>query len=201
MNRPSPQFKPMSLDDFEELLADAPDDERWELINGRVVRMMVGARWEHNRIINNLAAGLDSRFRASGSSCRTLTETFRLKNEATGASLLPDLLIFCGRPPDGATFLSDATVLIEVMSDGTQRRDREEKWASYQRLPSLKHYALVTRDAPHVEIFDRHGDTWSGLRIADGLEARFELPALDISIPLIEVYADLFEAGPPTAAG
>ena len=59
MNRPSLQFKPMSLDDFEELLADQPEDERWELIGGRVVRMMVGARWEHNRIINNLAAGLD----------------------------------------------------------------------------------------------------------------------------------------------
>ncbi|MET3693284.1 hypothetical protein ABID43_002831 [Methylobacterium goesingense] len=34
----------MALDDFEELLADKPRNERWELIGGRVVRMMVGAR-------------------------------------------------------------------------------------------------------------------------------------------------------------
>ena len=51
MNRPALKAPLMSLDDFEELLADAPEDERWELISGRVVRMMVGARWEHNRII------------------------------------------------------------------------------------------------------------------------------------------------------
>lgn len=191
MNRPAEQFKPMSLDDFEELLADQPDDERWELINGRVVRMMVGARWEHNRIINNLAAGLDSRFRATGSPCRTLTETFRLKDETSGSSLLPDLLVFCARPPPGATFLSDATVLIEVLSEGTQRRDREEKWAAYQLLPSLRHYALVTRDKPHVEIFDRHGEDWGGFRIADGLTASLDLPSLGLSIPLAEVYADV----------
>jgi hypothetical protein len=34
----------MSLDDFEELLADKPADERWELLGGRVTRMMVTRR-------------------------------------------------------------------------------------------------------------------------------------------------------------
>jgi hypothetical protein len=34
----------MDLDDFEHLLADQPDDEHWELIRGRVVRIFVGAR-------------------------------------------------------------------------------------------------------------------------------------------------------------
>ncbi len=89
MSRPALEPQHMSLD-FEDLLADAPDDERWELISGRVVKMMVGARWEHNRIINNLSEGLNSRFRAAGSPCRTLTETFRMKHEASPSSFLPD---------------------------------------------------------------------------------------------------------------
>ena len=83
MSRPALEPQHMSLDDFEDLLADAPDDERWGLISGRVVKMMVGARWEHKRIINNLSEGLNSRFRAAGSPCRTLTETFRMKDEAS----------------------------------------------------------------------------------------------------------------------
>jgi hypothetical protein len=29
----------MSLDDFEELLADKPADEKWELLGGRVLRL------------------------------------------------------------------------------------------------------------------------------------------------------------------
>ena len=82
MNRPAHQPPLMSLDDFEELLADAPDDERWELISGRVVRMMVGARWEHNQIITNLNVALVNRFRANGSPCRTLVESFRDAEQA-----------------------------------------------------------------------------------------------------------------------
>lgn len=52
MNRPSSQYEYMSLDDFEELLPDKPADEKWELLGDRGVRMMVGARWEHNRIVD-----------------------------------------------------------------------------------------------------------------------------------------------------
>jgi hypothetical protein len=80
MNRRSAQYEYMALDDFEELLADKPADEKWELIGGRVVRMMVGARWEHNYLIQNISGGLRDRLRASGSSCRTLVESFRLRN-------------------------------------------------------------------------------------------------------------------------
>jgi len=43
VNRPSSQYEYMSLDDFEELLPDKPADEKWELIGGRVVRMMARA--------------------------------------------------------------------------------------------------------------------------------------------------------------
>ena len=182
----------MSLEDFEELLADAPDDERWELISGRVVRMMVGARWEHNRIISNLAAGFDARFRSIGSPCRTLRETFRLKEAGSASSLLPDLLVFCQRPPPGATFLSDASIVVEVLSDGTKRRDREDKWAVYQTLPGLRYYVLVTRDRPHVETINRgENGEWSGHSIASGLGARLTLPAFGIDMPLSEIYADV----------
>ena len=193
MNRPARKAERMSLDDFEDLLADAPEDERWELISGRVVRTMVGARWEHNRIVNNLSEGLNRRFRALGSPCRTLTQTFRMKDEGSLSSLLPDVLVYCTRPPPGATFLSDATIIVEVMSKGTARRDREDKWAVYQTLPSLRHYVLVTRDSPHIETIDRVEGAWSAFRIADGLAATLALAAVGVEVPLAEIYADLFD--------
>lgn len=192
MNRPSLRFETMILDDFDEMLADCPDDERWELISGRVVRMMVGARWEHNRIIGNLAYGLEDRLRAAGSPCRTLRETFRVRNEPSGSSLLPDLLVYCTRPPAGAAYLSDATVVFEVMSPGTQRRDREDKWAVYRRLPSLAHYVLVTRDRPIVETIDRSEGGWREPRVSDGIATDLVLAAIGVRIPLAEIYADVF---------
>lgn len=127
MPYPAMQFKPLSLDDFEELLADQPEGERWELIDGRVVRMMVGARWEHNRIIHNLSYELRRRFEENGSPCRVFTETFRLQAESVRSSLLPDVLVTCRPLAPGAASLDDPTVVIEVLSGGTAQRDREEK--------------------------------------------------------------------------
>lgn len=63
-------FEWMALDGFEERLADKPQNERWELIGGRVVRMMVGARWEHGRIVQNIATGLEAGFAPGGPPAR-----------------------------------------------------------------------------------------------------------------------------------
>ena len=191
MNRPAHQFTPMSLDDFDELLAEQPDDERWELINGRVIRMMVGARWEHNQIITNLNVALVNRFRADRRPCRTLVESFRMKLKAEHSSLLPDLMVYCTPLSAGATWMDTPTIIFEVLSEGTKRRDREDKWAVYQKLPSLRHYVLVDRDRPHVEIIDRGEEDWAGHRIADGLDARLALLSFGLDIPLSEIYADV----------
>ncbi|BBU61921.1 hypothetical protein MSC49_18560 [Methylosinus sp. C49] len=194
MSRPSSQYEYMSLDDFEELLADKPTNEKWELIGGRVVRMMVGARWEHNYIIQNLSSGIRERLRANGSSCRTLTESFRLRDAPMDSSMLPDVIVHCRPLEPGATSLNDPTVLVEVMSEGSKARDRFEKWAVYQKLPSLRHYVLVERDRAHIETFDREGAVWAGVRILDGLEAELDLPAIGVSVPLAEIYRDVIES-------
>jgi Uma2 family endonuclease len=108
--------------------------------------------------------------------------------------MLPDAIVHC-RPLDpGATSLNDPTVLVEVMSEGSKARDRFEKWAVYQQLPSLKHYVLVERDRPHIETFDRVGESWSGVQILDGLAATLDLFAIDVTLPLAEIYRDVISA-------
>jgi Uma2 family endonuclease len=191
VNRPSSQYEYMSLDDFEELLADKPADEKWELIGGRVVRMMVGARWEHHFVAQNLAFGLRQRLREKGSRCYVFAETFFMKEKAIDSATLPDVMVRCGAMEPGATSVNDPTVLVEVMSEGSKARDRFEKWAVYQKLPSLRHYVLVERDRAHIETFDRVGEAWSGVQILDGLEAELSLPAIGVSVPLAEIYRDV----------
>lgn len=100
------RFEHMSLEDFEELLLDKPEDEKWELIGGRVIRGMVGARWEHKQIVVNITVAMTNHFRARGSSCRAFDETFWLKEKSLNLGVFPDVLVFCGRPPEGATQLA-----------------------------------------------------------------------------------------------
>ncbi len=192
MTYPLLKPKPMSLDDFHELLATAPEDERWELIGGRVIRMVVGARWEHSRIISNLHFGLRQRLTQNGSPCRVFTECFRLEVDESQSSFLPDVIVSCMPLPSGATSLKSPTVLMEVLSDGTSQLDRGEKWAAYQQVESLRHYALIERGRPRIELFDREPDGWH-VRTLDRLDQILELVAIDVAIPLAEVYADLFD--------
>ena len=194
MSRALAEYEYMSFDDFEEALADKPRSERWELIGGRVVKLMVGARWEHNYLIQNLASGLRDRLRFSGSECRTLTETFYIKHPKLEAALLPDVIVHCGRLDAGATSIDDPVVLAEVLSIEAEARDRSEKWEVYQQIPSLRHYVLVRRDRPHIETYDRVDGDWAGLRIVDGLDKELALSAIDVSVPLREIYRDVLEA-------
>ncbi len=79
------------------------------------------------------------------------------------------------------------------MSEGSRVRDRFEKWAVYQKLPSLRHYVLVERDRPHIEVFDRIGETWSGVRILDGLDGTLDFPAIGVSVPVREIYLQVID--------
>jgi Uma2 family endonuclease len=184
-------FEYMDLDDFEELLADKPAHEKWELIGGRVVRMMVGARWEHKRIVQNITSALLTGFRARGSKCRPYDETFFMKKPELQSALLPDVMVRCGPLDAGATSLEDPVVIFEVLSDGSAARDRTEKWDVYRQLPTLAHYVLVQRGNPVVEVRSRLGPAWTGLTVSEGLNAVVELPAIGVSLPLRVIYEDI----------
>ncbi len=188
MSRLAKDYDYMSFDDFEEFLADKPKNERWELLGGRVVKMMVGARWEHNRIVQNISWNLSAQFFTKGSSCQTFAETFYMKDRPLDAALLPDVMVVCGTPEAGATSVNDPIVVFEVLSTGTEARDRFDKWQIYQQLASLRHYVLVTRDKAHVEVMDRADGRWSGLRVFDGLDAVIDLPAVDAQLTLAQIY-------------
>lgn len=182
------EFDHLALDDFEELFADKPRDERWELIGGRLVCVPAGARWEHAQIVRNIAYALEHGFATSGSPCQTFTETFYLKSRRLDVAMLPDVMVVGGDLEPGATSVDDPLVLFEVFSPGTEARDRVEKWYLYQQLGSLQHYVLVARDRPHLEAFDRIDGVWSRWRPLEGLAAVLELPALGASLSLAEIY-------------
>lgn len=194
MTRLDDQYDYMDLDDFEELLADKPRDEKWELIGGRVVKMMTGARWEHHLIVRNLDYNIYARLLQAGSPCRVYTEAFRLRERSMDSSLLPDVMVRCGPRPPGETAWDDPTVLVEVLSGGSVGRDRVEKWRIYRKLPSLQHYVLVERDKAVIEVFDRAGDAWFTQRMIEGLGATLDLSALGVTVPLAEIYRDVLSA-------
>jgi len=194
MQNPALKFELMSADDFEELILDMPADEKWELIGGRVIRGLVGARWEHKRIVQNISIAMMNVFRSRESPYRPFNETFWLKQKLLDLQVFPDVMVRCGSLEPGAAYLSDPVVIVEVLSPGTESRDRHEKWNSYRKLDSVRHYVLVARDKAHIEVFSRGEADWSGFQVLEGLDAILKLPAIDFEIPLSAIYEDVIAA-------
>lgn len=191
-----PGFSYLAFDDFEESLADKAEGEKWELIGGRVVKMMVGARWEHHLIIRNIATDLSNLFEARNSTCGVFTETFWLKEPSLDLAIFPDVMVHCRPLPPDATAINDPVVAFEVVSEGSAYRDRVEKRGFYQQLHSLQHYVLVDRDRPLVEVYDRSSaGTWAGTRQIEGLGGLLSLPAIEAELALSRIYRRVFEAG------
>jgi len=100
-------------------------------------------------------------------------------------------------PEDSASeTATNPTLLVEVLSKSTEGYDRGLKAENYRQIESLRVYVLVSQVKAHVEIFERQGNGPWLLRDANGLDAVLKLPAIDIDLPLAEVYAGV-EFPPP----
>jgi Uma2 family endonuclease len=184
----------VSFDDFEEMLLDKPEEEKWELLGGVVVRSMVGARWEHNRIVANILTFLMTELRLKRSPCRPFAESFWLKQRFLDLAAFPDVIVSCGEMEKEATFIDDPVVLFEVVSPTSQGRDRSVKWTQYRKLPSLMHYVLVERDRVLVDVWDRIDKKWQGREPMERLDETLALPAIGVEMPLVEVYREVIGA-------
>ena len=187
----------MDLDDFEEFVLDKPEDQKWELINGRVVRSMVGARLDHARIIQNVNFALRSHIRARELACETFTESAWLKQRFQKLAAFPDVMVRCGPIEPDASSVDDPLILIEVVSPTSGGRDRGEKVPAYMRLASAQHICLIDRDRVRIDVFDRRDGAWLPRAPIESLDGTLELFALEFSMPVAEVYRDVF---PPAAA-
>lgn len=148
------------------------------------------------RLYAQLSVGL------KGKPCRPWNSDAKVRIPAEGVSTYPDLSIVCGpviRDSVDANAITNPTVIVEVLSEGTERYDRGEKFSYYQSLPSLREYILVSAERVEIDHYVRQDDgSWSFRRLhaADALV----LPSVEVRIPLAEIY-DGIELEPRTPRG
>jgi Uma2 family endonuclease len=163
---------------------------RSEFFGGEIFAMAGGSA-RHSLISANLLRELGNRLK--GKPCVAYESNLRLKIEASGLRTYPDAGVYCGKlefdPEDsrGQTALNP-TVLFEVLSPSTEAYDRGKKAENYRQIPSLKTYVLVSQDRPHVEVFERVGDGFWRLSEASALEGNIELPCIEVTLNLGEIY-------------
>lgn len=155
----------MSFEDYFELEIAAPETKH-EWSNGVVYAMSRGSI-EHGRLTARMTAIL-SRLRAGG--CEVYAAGTPLYVDAARLSTYADALLVCGMVERKVAMkngralgeaVTNPIVIVEVLSESTERYDRDGKFQAYKQIPSLEEYVLVSQEPGRIEVYRRADDDWT----------------------------------------
>lgn len=150
----------------------AAAEERVERIDGRAYNM-AGASEAHYFIETAITAFLT---RQTTKTCIPFTSNTAVALPDDNY-VFPDASFACDPKftKEGSAFLTNPTVVFEILSPTTEMRDKGRKAQLYRVLASVVAYVIVSTDEIAVEIYERTGDQWtSRLLIGPGAEAVFD---------------------------
>ncbi|TDE12901.1 Uma2 family endonuclease [Dyadobacter psychrotolerans] len=135
----------------------AKSDVKLEYNSGEIVAM-AGAQPVHNAVTANLIAEFIYCLKLKN--CVVLTGDQLIKVESCDRYSFPDLVIVCGKPnfeksTQGIDALLNPEIVIEVLSDSTEKYDRLEKFDCYKTIPSFREYVLVSSKMKKVEVIKK----------------------------------------------
>lgn len=171
----------LGIAEFLEWAEQQPDTTRHELVNGEPVAM-APERIEHARVKHRVARALEDAIAAAELPCEALPDGVGVViNENTLYE--PDAMVVCGEEldPDGLA-VTDAVIVVEVLSPSTRARDSGAKLEDYFRLVSLRHYLLVKTDTQAVIHHAKSSDGTIATRVLRSGQLVLDPPGLSLSI-------------------
>lgn len=149
--------------------------------------MMAGGSRSHAEIVDNTFIAL--RTRQSG--CFVKSSETAVSIKEINSYFFPDISATCDEPKyeeGGIARLLNPTLIVEVLSLSTERRDRSVKWDAYMSLESLKEYVLIDSKSMSVQTYYRQGKgSWS-IGSFYLPEQDVEFKTLGISVPMSVIY-------------
>ena len=179
----------------EYLAAERRNEYKSEYIDGEMVAM-TGASRKHNLVAVNITREISQQLR--GRPCELYTNDMRVRIPARGYAY-PDLVVVCGEPQfedDDLDTLLNPTLIIEVLSESTERYDRGRKFGFYRTIESLAEYVLVAQDEYRIEQYAKQPDGRWLLTDHRSPEDSVEMASIQCTFALREVYekVDLTQA-------
>ena len=178
-----------SEDDY--FAVEASSGVKHEFYRGEIFAM-AGASLAHNHLSANVLTFLRSAVRARG--CSAFGSDLRIQTPS-GLFTYPDVMVVCGPivlTRDRPDTVTNPCVIVEVLSDATRDYDRGEKFTLYQAIPTFQEYLLIEQDRVSVEHWQRQSSSEWVAQTSTSLDAVMSLPILGVTLPLREVYLEVF---------
>ena len=169
---------------FEDYLAGERDvDIRSEYVNG-FIYAMAGTSRTHNTIASSFTALIETHLRDA---CRVWQSVMKvvIRNEGQKFSYYPDIMAACRFDEENDYICTTPILIVEVLSDSTERTDLKEKFDNYTSIHSLLEYVVVSQDVPLVRLWRRH-TAWERemYRAVD----TFWLESVELNVPVQHIY-------------
>ena len=177
-----------------------PDDERWELIDGKAYNMTPAPTTRHQNIVGNFYFLLKHRL-AEKDCISGIAPTDVVLSEYDVVQ--PDVFVVCDeKKVTEANIQGSPDLIIEVLSPATALKDKREKKALYEKY-GVKEYILIDPIARYAEHFVLLDDGFYGKGEMLGSQEVLPLTSLEkLKIPLWEVFeVEGPEAHLPAASG
>lgn len=172
----------------EYLALDLDSDMRYEYRDGRIFAM-AGASREHNVITSNVHISLGTQL--ANKPCEIYQSDMRVKTKADAGYRYPDIVVVCADPvflDTNPVSLTNPTLIIEVLSDSTADKDRDEKFREYRHMASVQEYLIISQDSPRIErYFKQDNFNWLYTELS-GLEQKLALKSISCVLEFNVVF-------------
>ena len=171
---------PRTVAEFEAWHARQP--ERWEFSRRPAAPDGAGLDEPLDHQSESLRRAADSARRHALSSLRRRPQI--LTEEI---SAIPDVVVSCAPIDHSTPVIAEPAIIAEVMSPSSEGDDTTRKWFAYRKIPSLRHYLVLSQEKRVVQVHSRAGDLWHERFVAEGA---IELDDPPVRLELDDLYAE-----------
>jgi Uma2 family endonuclease len=146
---------------------EGASDLRHECVDGIIYAMSRGSP-EHGRLAGRVTSRMLSAFLDHG--CEIFSSDTAIVIEAAQHHTYANASLVCGslvtrtvHDKNGKSIgeaIVNPAIIVEVLSDATERYDRDGKFETYRKLPSFEEYVLVSQSERRIQVRTRQGQEW-----------------------------------------
>lgn len=169
-----------------------------EYHDGEIVPM-TGGTTNHNRIARNMLIALSLQLR--GQDYEVFIGDVRLWIPKFKRFTYPDVMVIAGQPEyynNRKDTITNAQVIIEVLSKSTKGYDRGDKFQYYRTIPSFKEYILLDQSQMFIEQYTKQENKRWSYSVYDEEDAALTFSCFQVEVSLADIYDKVdFAAGEP----
>jgi Uma2 family endonuclease len=168
-------------------------EELLEYYDGIITKLPM-ARGPHNEIIMNVGTALNISIKLNAKKYRVFGGQQKVYLPALNFGVFPDVLVVTNTPlywDDNQVLLINPILIIEVLSKGTKKYDRNGKFEEYRTLESFEEYVLIDQNKCHVEThFREEPKVWKGI-YHNNITDSIYLKSIDCTISIADIYENI----------